>query len=127
MAPVSAPAPRPVQHAAPTDGLQVPARPPDRWEVLDGDPITERGEVRAIWDTLRRVLRGPPFPHRRDGVAFQNREHRLPRRDPGWWLEYTVETPGTVDRGARRLVVGSDGEVWYTADHYRSFARLVLP
>lgn len=115
------------KHAAPKDGLQVAPSPPQRWEVLDGDPITDRDEVRAIWDSLRCVLRGPPFPHRQDGVAFENREHRLPQHDSGWWREYTVETTGASTRGARRLVVGSDGVVWYTSDHYRSFVRLVLP
>jgi len=117
------------QTAAPkADARLAPSeRPPERYEVLDGVAITDREQVRGIWDTLRRVARGPPFPHRQDGVPFQNRENRLPSRDKGWWREFTVETPGASDRGARRLVVGSDGEVWYSADHYRTFARLLLP
>jgi ribonuclease T1 len=107
--------------------LRVPEKPPAQWEVLDGQPVTARDEVVGIWDTLRRVVRGPPFPHRQDGVPFQNRENRLAKRESGWWREYTVETPGSDDRGARRLVIGADGEVWYSADHYRTFARLLLP
>jgi ribonuclease T1 len=107
--------------------VTAPAAPPAQWQVLDGQPITEPAEVRGIWDTLRRVAAGPPYPYRQDGESFSNREGRLPKRERGWWREFTVETPGSSDRGARRLVVGRDGEAWYTADHYRSFARLLLP
>ena len=106
--------------ARPTPGEQ----PPAQWQTLDGAPISERSEVVGIWDTLRRVAKGPPYPYRQDGESFSNREARLPKRERGWWHEYTVETPGSPDRGARRLLVGKDGETWYTADHYRSFRRV---
>ncbi len=63
-----------------------------------------------------------PFPHpRNDGVTFQNREKRLPAKNSGYYKEYTVPTPGSADRGARRLVTGSEKEVFYTGDHYSSF------
>lgn len=119
------PAPSVRQQAPAT--APAPAAPPARYDTLDGQPVTAQDEVRGIWDTLRRIARGPPFPYKQDGASFSNREGRLPKRERGWWHEYTVETPGSPDRGARRLVVGKDGEVWYTADHYRSFVRLVLP
>jgi guanyl-specific ribonuclease Sa len=50
----------------------------------------------------------------------------LPSRPRGWYREYTVETPGSDDRGARRIVAGGDppGEFWYSDDHYRSFRRI---
>jgi ribonuclease T1 len=111
--------------SAQTVALRVSDKPPERYEAIDGPAITARDEVRGIWDTLRRVANGPPFPYRQDGVVFQNREKRLAKRESGWWREYTVETPGSSDRGARRLVVGKDGEVWYTPDHYRTFVRIV--
>ena len=53
-----------------------------------------------------------------DGAVFQNREGLLPRRRPGYYREYTVETPGSDDRGARRIVAGADGERYWTDDHY---------
>ncbi len=120
--PVATPASKPAVH---TVALRVSDKPPERYETIDGPPITARDEVRGIWDSLRRVANGPPFPYRQDGVVFQNRENRLAKREAGWWREYTVETPGSDDRGARRLVVGKDGEVWYSADHYRTFVRLL--
>ena len=76
-------------------------------------------------DTLALVESGGPFPHRQDGATFQNREQRLPRREPGYYREYTVETPGSPDRGARRIIAGGDppDEFFYTDDHYGSFRR----
>ena len=76
-------------------------------------------QVRATWEL---VGKGGPFPYpRNDGVTFQNREKRLPAKPSDYYREYTVPTPGSDDRGARRLVTGSSDEVYYTADHYESF------
>ena len=76
--------------------------------------------------TLELIERGGPFPYERDGTTFQNRERLLPDRPRGYYREYTVETPGSHDRGARRIVAGGQPpEVYYyTDDHYRSFRRL---
>lgn len=79
-----------------------------------------------VRDTLALIARGGPFPHRQDGSVFQNRERQLPSRPRGWYHEYTVKTPGSDDRGARRIVTGGTppGEYWYSDDHYRSFRRI---
>lgn len=76
--------------------------------------------------TLDLIERGGPFPYQRDGSVFQNRERRLPDRPRGYYREYTVPTPGSRDRGARRIVSGGDPpEVYYyTDDHYRTFRRV---
>lgn len=73
--------------------------------------------------TLALIDRGGPYPHRQDGGVFQNRERLLPQRPRGHYREFTVDTPGSRDRGARRIVTGGDppAEWYYTADHYRSF------
>ena len=77
--------------------------------------------------TLALVRAGGPFPYARDGAVFGNREGQLPKRKRGYYREYTVKTPGARDRGARRIVVGEGGEVYYTDDHYRSFRRVIQP
>lgn len=77
-----------------------------------------------VEDTYRLIRADGPFPHRQDGTTFQNREGLLPARSSGYYREYTVETPGSDDRGARRIVTGSGGEVYYTADHYGSFVAV---
>jgi ribonuclease T1 len=92
----------------------------------DRDPLAavSEGERAEVRDELRRIAAGGPFLHRRDGIAFANREGRLPPEPAGYYREYTVETPGAPDRGARRLVVGRRGEVFYSHDHYQSFVAL---
>ena len=80
--------------------------------------------------TLALIRAGGPFSYSQDGKIFQNREKLLPRREPGYYREYTVKTPGAKDRGARRIVGGSCGErgcveYFYTDDHYRSFRRII--
>ena len=75
-------------------------------------------------DTLELIDSGGPFPYRQDDQEFQNREGILPDRPPGYYREYTVETPGSDDRGARRIITGDDGETYYTDDHYESFRRV---
>ena len=75
-------------------------------------------------ETLDLIRADGPFPYDRDGVAFQNREGVLPPQEKGYYREYTVPTPGEDDRGARRIVGGSDGDRYYTADHYASFEQI---
>ena len=72
--------------------------------------------------TLELIGRGGPFPYDRDGTTFQNRERRLPDRPRGYYREYTVETPGSRDRGARRIVAGGPPPAGFknTPDHKRS-------
>ncbi|MDO0924976.1 ribonuclease domain-containing protein [Streptomyces sp. TG1A-8] len=73
-------------------------------------------------DTLRLIDKGGPFPYSQDGVVFQNREGVLPSRSSGYYHEYTVITPGSSTRGARRIVTGEEyREDYYTGDHYVTF------
>ena len=96
---------------------------------------TAPGETAARWPdflppeavaTLEAIERGGPFPYDRDGTVFQNRERLLPERPRGFYREYTVVTPGSRDRGARRIVAGGQPPetYYYTDDHYRSFRRV---
>jgi ribonuclease T1 len=78
--------------------------------------------------TLARIRDKGPFPYERDGVPFGNREGMLPPRPRGYYHEYTVETPGSRSRGARRIVCGGEtatlAECYYSADHYQSFKSI---
>ncbi|MDD2251984.1 MAG: ribonuclease domain-containing protein [Dehalococcoidales bacterium] len=76
-------------------------------------------------DTLQLIKDGGPFPFRQDGTTFHNFEGLLPEKPSGYYREYTVITPGSSDRGARRIVSGQAGEYYYTDDHYASF-KLIL-
>ncbi|MGW4784622.1 ribonuclease domain-containing protein [Streptomyces sp. NPDC004230] len=72
--------------------------------------------------TLDLIDSGGPFPYPQDGVVFQNREGVLPAQSSGYYHEYTVKTPGSSTRGARRIVTGRQYEEdYYTSDHYETF------
>ncbi|MFF1647397.1 ribonuclease domain-containing protein [Streptomyces sp. NPDC058240] len=73
-------------------------------------------------DTLDLIDAGGPFPYSQDGSVFQNREGVLPGQSTGYYHEYTVVTPGSPTRGARRIVTGEKAqEDYYTGDHYATF------
>jgi ribonuclease T1 len=90
----------------------------------DGMPTRALSTLPAeATETWRLIQRGGPFPFPRDdGGVFQNRENLLPAKSSDYYREYTVPTAGSPDRGPRRLVTGAGGELYYTEDHYRSFA-----
>lgn len=75
------------------------------------------------------IHQGGPFAHEKDGVVFGNRERLLPIQKRGYYREYTVTTPGSRDRGVRRIVCGGQPRTpdscYYTADHYASFRKIV--
>ena len=106
--------------------------------LLVGAPVQARGPMDNLGTvalatlppeartTHRLILAGGPFPYRKDGTVFGNRERLLPRAERGFYREYTVPTPGSRDRGARRIVCGGERPTapeacFYTADHYASF------
>lgn len=78
-------------------------------------------EGRAV---LKAIKQGGPFEYDRDGVVFGNFERVLPKRQRGYYHEYTVKTPGIRNRGTRRIISGEVNEYYYTADHYKTFARI---
>lgn len=87
--------------------------------------ITESALPTEARDVIHRIDSGGPFPYRQDGVTFQNREGLLPAEPRGYYREYTVTTPGAADRGPRRLILGRQGELYYTPDHYGTFLWVV--
>ena len=96
-----------------------PARARDGLATIGGSKLPPEAR-----DTLKLIEQGGPFPFDQDGAIFQNREGLLPRQARGYYHEYTVITPGEGDRGARRIVTGQRGELYYTDDHYDSFKRV---
>jgi ribonuclease T1 len=93
-----------------------------KWSrVQEVVPAVERD---ALLATLALIDRKGPYPYKKDGSTFSNREALLPAQPRGYYREYTVPTPGASNRGARRVVQGRGGETWYTSDHYRTFVRI---
>lgn len=112
------------------------------WYAADGGPTTTPSGEGAdqvsglAWiaeselppealDTLKDIDNGGPYAYPgRDDANFANREGLLPDHESGYYREYTVITPGSDDRGARRIVRGDADEFYYTDDHYESFRRI---
>jgi ribonuclease T1 len=97
-------------------------------ETGTGMPVSALSSLPAeAAQTWRLVEAGGPFPYpREDGGVFENREKRLPEKQSGYYHEYTVPTPGSADRGPRRLITGGAQELYYTGDHYASFVVVDL-
>ena len=107
--------------ATPSDAAQLaPATPVSGLRTVLVAQLPKEGV-----DALRLIESGGPFPYDKDGVTFSNREGLLPQHKSGWYQEYTVITPGSKDRGARRIIAGKDGERYYTDDHYASFREVL--
>ncbi|WP_327282482.1 guanine-specific ribonuclease N1 and T1 [Streptomyces sp. NBC_00597] len=112
-----------------SSGADAPASPSARVSV----PAWAKGmaTVRAdalpaqARDVLALIDKGGPYPYRQDGTVFGNFEKVLPRQKRGYYHEFTVNTPGERDRGARRIVTGEGGEFFYTDDHYDTFKAVL--
>lgn len=85
--------------------------------------VAWQGDV-DLQQTLERIARGEKFPHRNDGGTFLNLERRLPSQPNGYYKEYVHPTPGIRGPGPQRVILGRDGDVYYTHDHYQTFQRI---
>lgn len=117
--------------------LETSTNPLERPPPMAQDDAGDRADVSVVYpdflppeaiETLETIARDGPYPYRQDDGVFGNRERRLPSQPRGYYREYTVETPGSRDRGARRIVAGGrpPTEYFYTDDHYRSFKRFTF-
>jgi ribonuclease T1 len=102
-------------------------------------PAADAQDLPTVWvtelpregqETFQLIHQGGPFPYEKDGTVFGNRERILPRAMRGFYLEYTVRTPGVKHRGARRIVCGGQAPrkpeaCYYSQDHYASFRKIV--
>ncbi|MEJ6816508.1 ribonuclease domain-containing protein [Pseudomonas sp. LF-5] len=99
----------------------------DTTRFIDGIKVVDQktGQVLQgtvdLGPTLDRIKSGGSFPHRNDGSIFQNRASDLPQKPAGYYTEYVHPTPGIAGPGPQRIVVGKGAEMYYTADHYKTF------
>jgi ribonuclease T1 len=97
--------------------------PPNALPEIAASELPKEGR-----EVLALIHKGGPFKYERDGVVFGNREGLLPGEAKGYYHEYTVRTPGSKTRGARRIICGGPARApdacFFTSDHYRSFNRI---
>jgi ribonuclease T1 len=101
-----------------------PARPNSTTSAPVGTGVALSSLPKEAAETVSLIKQGGPFPYRQDGVVYNNLEQQLPTKPRGYYHEYTVKTPGSADRGARRIVTGKDGQFYYTGNHYQSFVQV---
>jgi guanyl-specific ribonuclease Sa len=85
--------------------------------------VIYRGDV-DLTPTLARIDRGVRLRFSHDGIVFENREKRLPSEASGYYHEFVHPTVGDNGPGGQRVVIGREGEVYYTPDHYHTFRRV---
>lgn len=103
---------------APASAQKAPAPRPPVTDVAAAELPPEARETLAL------IHKGGPYTYAKDGAVFANREAILPRQKHGYYREYTVKTPHVRTRGARRIIAGSGGDLYYTEDHYNHFSRI---
>ena len=120
-APASSASSTPNAPATPKSPSSAPA-PAQARNNPSGLPAVRESDLPAEGRRVLALIRaGGPYRYSQDDQTFGNLEGILPRKDRGYYREYTVPTPGESDRGARRIVAGSSGEKYYTDDHYETF------
>lgn len=86
--------------------------------------------VHDLQPTLNRIASGTKFPHKNDGSTFKNYPPKgqviplLPIKPKGYYKEFVHPTPGVDGPGKMRVVIGKDGDIWFTPNHYNNFIRV---
>jgi ribonuclease len=92
--------------------------------VIDFGRTVFRGDM-DLNPTIDRIRRGKKLEHRNDGSFFGNRERRLPKGgDREFYREFVHKMKGISFPGPQRVIIGKDGSVWYTGDHYATFVQV---
>lgn len=80
--------------------------------------------------TIDRINAKGSYPHVNDGSVFRNQPLKgksvpeLPVKPQGYYREYVHPTAGFKGPGPQRIVVGQNGEIFYTPDHHQTFRRI---
>lgn len=102
-------------------------------DVISGAAIKDykTGEIFegnvSLTSTIERIKKGEKYPHHNDGSTFKNREENLPEKPEGYYTEYVVPSEMMDHVGPQRLVVGKNGEIYYTPNHYDDFIPVKIP
>jgi guanyl-specific ribonuclease Sa len=104
-------------------------------EITGLPPSTSADKVtgiRQVVASLRGTGEAPEgfyqHPDIHGPVEFMNNKGLLPTQDAGYYYEWDVHPyQGDAMRGIERLVTGSNGEIYFTPNHYTSFYAIEVP
>jgi guanyl-specific ribonuclease Sa len=94
------------------------------------DIVLPKGVPDKVLKVLKQVDdKGTALDGYEGGRTFGNYERLLPQTDKDGkkirYREWDVNPlKPNVNRGPERMVTGSDGSAWFTADHYRTFIKI---
>ena len=119
------------------DAHKAPQQKPNAWDVLRDinnimvGMVPISGAVQRTLQSIKQTGKAPAG--QQGGRQFRNDGRgggqQLPQQDASGnsiqYREWDVnpKAPG-VNRGAERLVTGSDGSAYYTSDHYQTFTKI---
>jgi guanyl-specific ribonuclease Sa len=92
-------------------------------DVTVRDPegqVVFRGPI-DLGPTLQRIALGERLSFAEDGSPFSNSEGHLPAKPEGYYTQYVNPTPQLTGPGPQRIVLGRDGEIYYSPDASRPF------
>jgi filamentous hemagglutinin len=106
------------------DAVTGPVKVLDDARVIDFGKVIYKGKI-DLNPTLDRIRAGKHLKHNNDGAIFQNREEKLPHhKDRDYYREFVQEMKGVSFPGPMRVIIGKEGEVFWTGDHYKTFTRV---
>ena len=98
----------------------------DDIQIVNFGQVVYEGPV-DVSETLDRIRNDQKLPHNNDGTIFTNTEHLLPDAPPGYYHEFVHWPYGLNERpygmrfpGPMRVLLGANGEVYFSGDHYAS-------
>jgi guanyl-specific ribonuclease Sa len=99
--------------------------------TLTDDVTLASGRQVFLGPTLDRIAQGVGNEFPGDGIEFPNAPDRksgqrlLPERPAGYYVEFVHPAPERPDNaGVMRIIVGRDGDVWFSPDSYRTATPL---
>lgn len=88
------------------------------------DNFITKAEAQALgWDSSRNYVSDVAPGKSIGGDRFGNYEGNLPKVKGRTYYEADCRYTGGK-RGAERIIWSSDGHIWYTGDHYKTFTEL---
>lgn len=93
------------------------------YEKLPSNYLTKKQAMDLGWESSKGNLWDVTDKGVIGGDKFGNREGLLPKEKGRTWYECDVNYEGGY-RGGERIVYSSDGLIFYTDDHYKSFEQL---
>ncbi len=93
-------------------------------KVVNFGKVVYEGKI-DVNPTLDRIRAGTKLDHRNDGAVFRNLERKLPKqRDREYYREFVHRMKGVPFPGPARVIIGKQGEVYFTGDHYNSYTKV---